>query len=313
MRKYICLLILVIITIKVWGQATDVNAVAVSPYVAPNCGIPPSAETVLESKLTNLILASGMISDPNQRFILTAQVTTLTEDVTATAPVQYVYTLSVNLYFGDGIDGKLFASSNFETKGVGVSKEKAYLAALKALSPNDPKLKAMLKDAQEKVVEYYDSQGPSILRQAEEATNKQNYDEAFYLLNQIPSTCPDLFAEANDMKIKVYNASVSEEGERLLAEARDIWNNGQNKEAADRAGAILASIDPQSSAYKEAQTLHSQIAAKMKSIDDSEWNVTLQQPKDDKSVRKAQLKTAKEIAVARAKNQPKAVYRSHWW
>ncbi|MDE6535127.1 MAG: hypothetical protein K2K82_03855 [Muribaculaceae bacterium] len=295
------------------GQAYDTKAIAASPYIAENSGVPASAENVLETKLRNLINSSGMVSDPNQRFILTAKVNPLTEDVTPTTPPKYVYTLSLNLYFGDGISGKLFSSSSFETKGVGNTKEKAYLAAIRALSPNDPALKTMLNEAQENVIEYYLSQGPSIIKQAEAAMKTQNYDEAFFLLDQIPSACPALFAQANNLKMKVYETLITEEGNRELAEARAIWNAGQDREAADRAGEILARINPQSHAYKEAQALHSQIAARVKAIDNREWNLTLQKQKDDTAVKKASLQAAKEIAVAQAKNQPKTVYRVYWW
>ncbi len=314
MKKNLILLVVSILcSIYSYGQASDLNGIAVSPYVSPDCGVPQSAETVLETKLRNLIGAAQMIADPNQRFILTAHVVPLTEDVTPTTPAKYVYTLNINLYFGDGINGKLFSSYSLESKGVGNSKAKAYLAALKAVNPNDPELKAMLKEAQLKVVEYYISQGPSIIKQAQAAAKSQNYEEAFFLLDQIPSACPDLYAQANDIKMQVYHSMISEDGTRDLAEATAIWNAAQDREAADRAGAILARINPQSPAFKEAQALHSKIAARVKAIDDREWNLILQKEKDETAVKKAQLQATKEIALARAKNQPKTIYRINWW
>lgn len=312
-KNILFLLFAVLFSLNANAQSSDLKGISVSPYVAPDSGVPTSAENVLESKLRNLISASGMISDPNQRFILTAHVVPLTEDVTPTTPAKYVYTLSVTLYFGDGVNGKLFASSNFETKGVGDSKSKAYLSALRALNANDPKLKDMLKQAQVKVVEYYLSQGPSILKQAEAAAKTQNYDEAFFLLEQIPSACPDLYAKAADLKMKLYHNYISEEGSRDIAEATAIWNAGQDREAADKAGAILARINPQSPAFKEAQALHNKIAARIKVTEDREWNLTLQKQKDETAVRKAQLQASKELALAHAKNQPKTVYYVRWW
>lgn len=313
MKRIYLLLLLAFSVINALAQSAANNGIAVSPYVASDSGVPNSAEAVLENKLRNLITGSGMIADANQRFILTAQVTPLSEDVTDTAPVKYVYTLSVNLYFGDGISGKLFTSANFETKGVGNSKSKAYLAALKSLSPGDSNLKSMLKDAQAKVIDYYTSQGPSLLSQAQAAANMQNYDEAFFLLDQIPSACPDLFEKANEMKMQIYHTAIAEDGERELAQARAIWNAGQDRDAADRAGQILAKINPQSPAFKEAQALHNQISSRIKAIDDREWNFELQKQKDETSVRREQLRAVKDIAVAKAKNQPKTIYHIRWW
>lgn len=311
--KKICLLLLLTLSVNALAQFEGNNSIAVSPYVAPDSGVPNSAEAVLETKLRNLITGSGMIADSNQRFIITAQVTPLTEDVTETAPVKYVYTLSVNLYFGDGISGKLFTSANFETKGVGNSKSKAYLAALKSLSSNDPGLKRMLQEAQTKVIDYYISQGPSLLSQAQAEAKMQNYEEALFLLDQIPSACKDLYEKANEMKIQIYHTSIAEDGKRELAQAKAIWNAGQDRAAADRAGQILAKINPQSPAYKDAQVLHNQISSRIKTIDDREWNFVLKKQKDETSIRREQFRTVKEIAVARAKNQPKTIYHIRWW
>lgn len=295
------------------GQQADANGISVTPYVAENSGVPMSAEKVLETKLTNLITSAGMHASPNQAFILTAHIVVLSEDVTVSAPAQYTYTLGINLYFGDGMNGNLYSSADFETKGVGTSKDKAYLMALKSLNPRDPKLKAMLKEGENRVIQYYLSQGPSIIMEAQNLANRQQYDQAFFLLDQIPSACPDLFAQATAIKLNIYNKQLSEEGATALAEARSIWNAGQDRAAADKAGRILARINPQSPAYNEAQKFASQIAERIKALDQREWNFTLQQQKDETEVRKQSLRAAKEIALAQAKNQPKTVYKIYWW
>lgn len=312
-KLLLAILLFHISTFVTFAQSVDTNGISVSAYVAPNSGVPPAATKVLETKLRNLISSSGMITAENQRFILTAHVVTLSEDVTATAPPQYAYTLGINLYYGDGMTGNLFASANFETKGVGTSKDKAYLMALRALKPTDPSLKAMLAEGKQKSIDYFLSQGPTILNEAQMCANNQDYEQAIYILDQIPSACTDLYAKANEMKINFYNKFLAEEGATALAQARSIWNAGQDRESADRAGAILASINPQSPAYKEAQTFANQIAARIKALDDREWQFKLQQQADETAVRKQSISAAREIAVAKAKNQPKTVYKVYWW
>ena len=295
------------------AQQADMNAIALTPYVADNSGVPPASTKALETKLTNLITAAGMKASPNQRFILTGHVVVLTEDVTPTAPPQYVYTLGINLYMGDGMTGNLYSSADFEAKGVGNTKDKAYLMALKNLNPRDPRLKAMLQEGEQKIIDYYLSQGPSIISSAQALANNQEYDQALYVLDQIPSACPDLYAKANEVKMQIYNKQIAEDGASALAEARSIWSAGQDRAAADRAGAILATINPQSPAYKEAQTLSTQIAAKIKAMDDREWNFKLQQQKDETALKKQALQAARDVAVERARNQPKTIYKIYWW
>lgn len=313
MKKIVLILFFFSLYFGINAQQTDLNAIAATPYVAENSGVPPAASKVLETKLTNLITSAGMKASPNQRFILTAHVVTLTEDVTPTAPPQYAYTLGVNLYFGDGMNGNLYASADFEVKGVGTSKDKAYLMALKNLSPRDPNLKVMLKKGEQKAIEYYLSQGPSIIKEAQMLANNQDYDQALYVLDQIPAACPDLYNQANEVKMNIYQKQLSEEGAVAIAEARSIWNAGQDRAAADRAGRILATINPQSPAYKEAQTLSAQIAARVKSLDDREWNFKLQQQKDETDVKKQMLSAARDVAMEQAKNQPKTIYKIYWW
>lgn len=313
MKKLFLILCLLIQSGMGWCQQIDSNGISVTPYVAENSGIPASAYTVLETKLTNIITSAGMHASPNQAFILTAHIVVLSEDVTATTPPQYAYTLGINLYFGDGMNGNLYSSADFEAKGVGTSKAKAYLMALKNLNPKDPKLKAMLKEGENRVIDYYLSQGPSIIREAQTLANNQQYDQAFYVLDQIPSACPALYAQATALKMDIYNKIISEEGASALAEARAVWNAGQDRVAADKAGRILAKINPQSPAYREAQMLASQIAERVNALDNREWNFTLQQQRDETEVRKETLRAAKEVAIAQAKNQPKTVYRIYWW
>lgn len=307
------MLLLSIVSWVTKAQSTTQTKIAVSAYVAPNSGVPKSADKVLETKLKNLISAAGFASSANTRFILTAHVTTLTEDVTATAPPQYAYTLSFNLYFGDGVSGNLYSSADFETKGVGTSKEKAYQMALKALNPRNPEFKKMIVDGEQKVIEYYNANGNAIIQEAQTLANNQQYDDALWVLDEIPSVCTDLYQRANELKMSFYQKLIAEEGAKALAEARAAWNAGQDREAANRAGAILATINPQSPAYSEAVALSNQIAARVKALDEREWNYKLQEQKNAADIQKAQIKAIRDIGVAKAQNQPKTIYKVYWW
>lgn len=293
--------------------AQDANKIEVSAYVAPNSGVPPAAEKVLESKLTNLITASGFGAAANERFILTAHVTILTEDVTPTTPPLFSYTLSYNLYLGDGMTGTLYSSAQIEAKGVGQTKDKAYLQALKSLSPRDPQLKRMVEEGKQKIIDYFNTNGAAILARAASLANNQQYDAAMWELNSIPSCCPELYAKAQAQMMQVFSKEIAQDGQEKLAQAQAIWNSAQDRDAADRAGAILASINPDSPAYAQAQKLHNQISATIKAKDDREWNFRLQQQRDATAVQQSQIKAARDVAVAYAQNQPKTVYKIYWW
>lgn len=295
------------------ATAQDTDKIDVSAYVAPNSGVPQASAKVLEGKLNNIITAAGFGATVNQRFILTSRVNILTEDVTPTTPPMYAYTLSFDLYLGDGETGTLFTSTQVEAKGVGPTKDKAYLQALKALNPRDPGMKQFLADGKQKIVDYYLKNGPSIIQHAQMLAKNQNFDEAIYELSTIPAACGALYEQANGLMQKIYTEQITQQGNADLAEARAIWSAGMDRDAADKAGAILARINPQSPAYASAQALSKEISARVKAIDQREWNLTLQKQKDETAVRKAQLQATRDVAMAYAKNQPKIVYRIHWW
>ncbi len=293
--------------------AQDAQKIAVSAYVPDNAGVPPASKKILESKLANVITAAGFGAELNQRFILTSKVTILTEDVTETAPAMFAYTLSFDLYIGDGMTGTLFSSTQIEAKGVGVTKDKAYVQALKALNPRSPALKEFVATGKEKIIDYYNLNGDAIIKRAQTLASNQLFDEAIFELSAIPEACSKYYNVANNEMVRIYNLQIAQEGAQRLAEAKAIWNASQDRDAAERAGNILASINPQSPAFREAEALHKQIAARVKALDNREWNLRLQIQKDETSIRKAQINAARDVAVAWAKNQPKTVYKIYWW
>lgn len=296
-----------------YAQKTDADKIPISAYVAENSGVPPAATKVLDSKLRNLITSVGFGSAEKQRFILTAHVTTLTEDVTPTAPPMYAYTLSFDLYIGDGMTGTLFASTQVEAKGVGPTKDKAYLQALKALNPRDPAIKEFVKTGKDKIIEYYNMNGESIIKNATSLANNQNYDQAIWELSSIPQGCTALYGKATQLMAEFYNKQIAEEGAYMLSEAQSIWSAGRDREAADKAGAILSGINPQSPSYAKAQKLYAEISARIKEMDKREWAFELKKQQDEIDLQKATIKAARDVAVAYAENQPQPVYHVHYW
>lgn len=305
-------------------KAQDAQKIAVSAYVAENCGVPVNSQSILESKLTQLLTSCGFAGEQNQRFILTAKVDILSEDFTDTAPVMHVYTLSFNLFIGDGYDGTLFSSASIEAKGVGNTKDKAYMQALKSVSPRDPALKRFVEEGKQKIIDYYVMNCSAIIQSAQTLAANQQFDEAMWQLSSIPDVCSDCYSQAMKLMASIYQRQVDQDGDVMLAEARNLWNAGQDRAAADPAGAILARINPQSKAYKEAQALSKTIAARVKAIDNREWNFQMQQYNDQIHMEKAALKAARDIELAQtraardigvawAKNQPKTIYKIYWW
>jgi len=102
-----------------------------------------------------------------------------------------------------------------------------------------------------------------------------------------------------------------------MTKANNAWNASQDSEAAKNAAESLANIDPNSDCYNDAQLLANKIAKRIKELDQREWDFKLKKQQDQVNKEAAEIKAARDIGVAEAKNQPKAVYNTTlvygWW
>jgi hypothetical protein len=118
--------------------------IVLSPFIPRTVeGMPEIAVKNLENKLSNIVTSNGLGASYNQRFVISARVNVLTKDITPTAPPMHTYTLEVTFYIGDGLDGKLFSSTSVTVKGVGETKDKAYLSALKNIKEKIQTLRSL--------------------------------------------------------------------------------------------------------------------------------------------------------------------------
>lgn len=313
MKAKLILTLLVTILFCGFTSAQDVNKIALSAYIPDNCGVPPASRKVLDTKLKSLVTSCGFGAESNKRFILTSQINILTEDILPTTPVMFSYTLSVNMYIGDGVSGTLFSTTSMEVKGVGKTKDKAYLQALKAINPKNAEFKAFIEEGKQKIIDYYKVTAPSIISKAQSLATSQKYKEAIYVLSEIPQECTEFYEQANKLTSEFYIKHISEEGKILLAEARGVWNSSQDRAAADKAGEILAKINPAAPQYDEAAKLGEEIAKRIEALDAREWQFKLQKQKDETEIAKLQINAAKDIAIEQARNQPDIVYDIYWW
>lgn len=291
----------------------DLGRVAVTAWVPDQIeGMPTTARQSLSNKLTQVITTNGVSNSGfNSRFILTANITVVTKDLTATAPPMQAYTLAVSLYIGDGFDGTLFASQSIQVKGVGTNETKAYMSALNNIKPSDPSIIAFVEKGKKKIVEYYNSKCPFIIKDAKTLEDQNKFEEAIFLLTSVPDACAECYDKTMTAVKPVYQKMVDRDCKLKLAQASGIWNASQNMDAANEAGAILATVEPQASCYGEVKALNTKIAAKVKEIDAREWKYIL---KSQEQVSES-IKAIRDVGVAYGNGQPKTVtYNTNgWW
>lgn len=295
------------------GKSDDAGRIALTAVVPDQIeGITPSAKSSLQNKLSQIASRNGMGGSPlNNRFILVANVVVLTKDITPTAPPMQAYTLDVSLFIGDGIEGKLFSSTSVTLKGVGTTETKAYMSALKNLKTTDPRLQDFIEQGKNEIIEYYNSRCDFIIKEAEMLASKNDFEAAIAKLVGIPEVCKECFDKAMEAVEPMYQKQIDRECQMKLNEAQGIWAAGQDRNSAEAAAAILATIEPSASCFGEIKALSKKIAAKVDQIDDREWKYTLKEQAQESE----RIEAIRAIGVAYGTNQPQNVTYNYkgWW
>ncbi len=323
MKKYILLIsylyfsILGVCAQNDKGKTDDLGRIILSTYVPEQIeGIPEVAMSNLENKLSQIASANGMGGDSyNSRFIITANVSVLSKDITPTAPPMHTYTLEVTFYIGDGFDGIKFSSYSVNLKGVGENETKAYIAALKNLKTNDLQYQSFIDKGKSRIIEYYNSRCDFILKEAQSLVSRNEFDAAIYTLTSVPEVCADCYGKSMGAVGPIYQKRIDRDCQLKLAEANSIWSANQDVNAANYAGEVLSTIEPQSACYKSALALTQKIASRVKELDKREWNFKLKQQQDDVNIRKATIDAAQIIGAAYGSGQPKSIVYNvrGWW
>lgn len=293
----------------------DKQRVCITAFIDPEMDLPATAQNILHDRMHKAILKNGLGSTDSERFIMTAYVNKLGVETTATAPVMYVVELEANFFIGDGVEGTLFSQGSINVKGADDSEDKALISAIKKIKTNDPAFKKMIAIAKDNIVAYYNTKCNFIITEAQQMANNQQYDDAIFELTRVPDVCEECYNKCMKEAATVYQKKVDDEGAQLLSKARSEWTKGQNRAAAEKAGAYLVKINPQSKSYAEANTLFNQMEKRIKDSDNKAWEYKMQKQKDQTNVQLAVIEAAKEVAVERAKSKKRvySIISIHRW
>ncbi|NQX98624.1 MAG: hypothetical protein HRT73_12210 [Flavobacteriales bacterium] len=260
--------------------------------------------------MKQVVTKNGLAGSPyNTRFIISANVSVMSKDILPGPPSMHAYNLDITLYIGDGYEGTVFASETISVKGVGTNENKAYISALKRISPKNPDIQAFVKNGKEKIIQYYKDNCDLIIKKANSMADQNKYDQAIFMLTAVPSACEECYVKAMAAINPIFKKKIDKDCKIKLQKATGIWNASQDMAAAEEAGAILASIDPDASCAGQARTLSNKIAAKVKQIDAREWKYIVKGQQQESE----RIAAIRAIGVAYGKG-PKAnvTYKSLW-
>lgn len=324
--KYWISLFLLIVPFLTFAQndrakTEDFGRIALTAYIPEESEIPAAAQKMLKNKLLQIASKNGLSGTINQRFIITANVMVVNQEITPTAPPMHAYTLEVGLYVGDGIDGTLFSSTSLSLKGVGETETKAYMAALKTMSVNNPIFKAFIDKGKNRIIEYYNSQCDFIIKKAQTVAQQNDYDAAIVQLLTVPEVCKECFDNAMDAVQPIFLEKVEKDCLTKLTAANNIWSARQDLDGAEEAAIILSTIDPHAPSYGKVVELNNKIAAGVKEIrdrdkelEDREWAYRFKAQDLAHEEKMSSIEAYRAVGIESAKHQPQVEYHiKSWW
>lgn len=143
--------------------------------------IPEEAARSLETKLQSVLTANGYADNGYaERFVLTAIVDVTQKEVTPTTPARISEKMDITLMVGDVVENKIYASVTIQAAGIGTNGNKTFINAFRSINSENPRIKQMLNEAKEKIIEYYTNQCPIIIRKVQGLVATQAFDEAIF-------------------------------------------------------------------------------------------------------------------------------------
>lgn len=313
MKRYLTILCSCAASLVVSGQ------IMLTPYVdATLGGLDDNNAQLVENKLRSCISAAGMESSYNSRFALATNINVLSREYTNSAPVQIIQRLSVTMGIGDGIDGACFGSCTFEVKGIGETEEMALLSAIRNMPRSNTAIKNMVLESKQRIIDYYEKNGPAIIARAQSLVTNQSWEEALYELSAIPQEC-SCYPQALEDMTRIYEAHINHDAQQILNEAQAVWAADPNPgPSAEMAMSILSQINTSAACYPKAQALMKKIETRVSTVTDKRYEDAVQLEKQRlnvaASLEKTRIKACRDVAVAYAKSRPRVVYHVHrWW
>lgn len=301
-------------------EQDDVSKICLKAFIAPQVeALPDIVSSQLTEKINQIVSQNGLGgSGFEDRFLLAANLSVTSKNITSTTPALYALDLELSLTIGDGLLGTKFSNTILNLKGVGANETKAYIDAIKQIKSTDNNLKNLLDNGKAKIIAYYKANCSTLMQEVKGLENQKKYEEAIYKLMAIPKISSECYSLAVVQIELIYKKMSERDCKAKLNEGEAIWSAKPTIEGANEVASILGRIDPETECYKSAKIMLSKIYqtvnTQMKEVDKREWELRLMKVKSSIEIQKESLKNAREIAIAYASNQPKIIYKtSGWW
>ena len=193
MKRLSYLVVILLLASNMYAQTLDdVGRMSINVQRPNNRTIPTEALDILEDRMHQIITTSGISDNAfNKRFALTATISVIKKDIIAGSPTRVSQTLELVFYVKDIIDGKEYGNSSISTVGVGLNENKSFIMAFNNVKPGNPRLQKMIEDSKQLIVAYYRTNIDKIIADAYTLVQQEQFDEALYVIAQVPDVCTD--------------------------------------------------------------------------------------------------------------------------
>ena len=197
MKKLRPLSLLILVLLSNIVMAQSIRVLPVSTDIIGN-----NAAEMLYNRLNQAVSLNGMAStDNSNKFLLIPSVTVMSVEPTTTAPIQYVAEIEISLFLVDNSRKLLISQEILTRKGVADNENGAVLESIKSLKGRDPKLKKLIVNAKNEIIEYYNTECEKIIETITAYIEMEMYDEALDELNAIPQLDAELECYKNSIDI----------------------------------------------------------------------------------------------------------------
>lgn len=273
---------------------SSVGDIYISVIQPERSEIPQEAAKQLENKMHQLITANGIAdTDPNSRFVITAKSNIVTKDIIGGAPQRISQKVDFTFMIGDVIENKVFESYTFSTIGIGINENKSYINAITKMKMNNPQFTQFVEKSKEKIFQYYAARCEQIILEAKQHAANHDYQQAIYLLMQVPNIC-DCAEKCQTLMIDYYDAYTETTAAELLNDAKSKWASAPNSEGAAMAADVIAQIPAGTKIQTELDALIAEINKKLREDEKRDWAFKMKQYEDEQARQKREFQLRKQ-------------------
>lgn len=268
--------------------------------------LPTTAQSQIMMKVQKAVSKNG-VSGENATFALVPEVSILSERTSSGIPpiaeVEYDISFSLQNIF----DGKSFASYPFTIKSKGSNKVNAITLGLKNVNLNTSDFQNFLTDAKQKVIQHYEKELPKIIQKANTAMNTKQYEEALFILSQVPEDIPS-YSKISTLIEKNYKSYEETAGQVLLQKAKALWASSKDEYTAGEVADLLSQIPVGTQVHKDATALINSIDKTMNTREEFAKRMEEKQIDNQHKENMSRIDKAKAVGVAYGKNSGTKVY-----